>query len=825
MRYLPALLAFAAVSLSGAARAQSLEYPIEIEDVRVGLPPGRFGAEKDVATQKPVNVVKRGVWAPVYLDFVLRKELAGGAKLKIECNDGDELKTTLSVPLTASFNGLLPGAKLKSADFGYTAYLRAGDRGGDGKVSVVSNDAKETLLARPFPLRNLLFRDAANYVVLSLGSRLPGFDLPGDRSADASTRSALRNGRVEAAAITNVADMPDQWFGYQACDLVVLTTGSATPQFLNDLFGDNAPEGNRLRRDALMEWVRRGGKLVVSVASNAPTLVQYRQFQAILPAPLRTDPANAAVTALPIYATLPGTTINDTLVTKTPGGTFPVANFAPNPRRAARQLVPPLSEDGKANPAETPTVLQAAYGLGRVTAVAFDLDQSPYLDYGNRAQFWDWLVREAGSSKSALVPPGNTNGNTFSSTADSEDEWAAAIRRHVDTFDGVPVVSFGWVALFIILYTLLIGPVEYLVLKYVFKRLELTWITFPLIVVSVSAAAYFTAYSIKGNDLKINKVDVVDVDLQGGRVYGKSFFTIFSPRIDRYTVGVEPRDGWTAGVPGSPDPAPLVGWMGGGSGGSGSLVSSGYEYHADPDGRAVAAGLDRVPIQVWSTKAFTADWSGAANPTTPLVAADLFHPPGNAKALTGSFVSNLPVETLRDPLLLYAGKVYKLPSIQPGQRVDVPASGLPEDISWVNGMRAVNLAPSNQSYNSRFNNPQSNGVGITNLNIWGVLFHEKARGSGKALSNASLRDLDQSWRIDDTRAKTSFDEAILVAAVAPPSGPSEAMMTDSTGASPTKLWLKGGLPGGKAAREPVPGTMRQETYIRVYMPIRPTAKK
>lgn len=826
MRHLPAFLAtLLALSLPGAARAQSLEYPIEIDDARVGLPPGRFGAEKDATTQKAVNVVKRGEWAPVYLDMILKKELAGGAKLKIEATDADDLKTTLYVPITASFNNLLPGARMKSTDFGYAPYVRSGDRGGECKFSVVSTDGKETLLARPFTVRNLAFRDVANYVVLSLGSRLPGFDLPGDRTANASARSALRNGRVEAAAITSVADMPDQWFGYQAADLVVLTTGSATPQFLNDLFGNNAPEANRLRREALLEWVRRGGKLVVSVGSNATILVQYPQFQALLPAPLRTDPALKSVTAVPIYATLPGSTINDDLVSKTPGGTFPVANFAPNPRRAARVLLPPV-EDGKPAPDAVPTVLQSPYGLGRVTVVGFDLDQSPFLDFGKRAEFWDWLLREAGAAKAALVPPvAGGAGNTWSNTSDNEDEWASMIRRHVDTFDGVPVVSFGWVALFIILYTLLIGPVEYLVLKYVFKRLELTWITFPLIVVSVSAAAYFTAYSIKGNDLKINKVDVVDVDLQSGRVYGKSWFTIFSPRIDRYTIGVEPRDGWAVAAPATPDPAPLVGWMGGGSGGSGSLVSSGYEYHTDPDGKAVAAGLDRVPIQVWSTKAFAANWSGTVNPGTPLIAADLFHPPGDPKAFAGSFVSNLPVETLRDPLLIYAGKVYKLSAIQPGQRVDVPAAGLPEDTNWLAAAAGVNLTPNNQVQNSRFSPTPAAPVTITNLNIWGALFHEKALGSGKPLSNASLRDLDQSWRIEEASKAKFFDEAILVASLAPPIGPSEALMTDPTGPSPTILWLKGGLPGGKTAREPVPGTMRQETFIRVYIPIRPTAKK
>jgi len=230
-----------------------------------------------------------------------------------------------------------------------------------------------------------------------------------------------------------------------------------------------------------------------------------------------------------------------------------------------------------------------------------------------------------------------------------------------------------------------------------------------------------------------------------------------------------------------------------------------------------------VPIQVWSTKAFTADWSGAADPAAPLVVADLFHPPGNPKVLTGSFVSHLPIETLRDPLLIYAGKVYKLPSIQPGQKVDVPAAGLTEDPGWLAAAAAVNLTPNNPYQNTRFAATPAAPVAITNLNIWGALFHERSAGAGKALSNASLRDLDQSWRFEDAAKAKSFDEAILVASVAPPSGPSEAMMTDPAGPSPTKLWLKGGLPGGTTPREPVPGTMRQETYLRVYIPVRPAA--
>ena len=46
--------------------------------------------------------------------------------------------------------------------------------------------------------------------------------------------------------------------------------------------------------------------------------------------------------------------------------------------------------------------------------------------------------------------------------------------------------------------------------------MELTWITFPTIVVTVSLLAYYAAYAVKGNDLRVNKVDVVDVDQAAG---------------------------------------------------------------------------------------------------------------------------------------------------------------------------------------------------------------------------------------------------------------------------------------------------------------------
>src|SRR5262249_25055510 len=136
---------------------------------------------------------------------------------------------------------------------------------------------------------------------------------------------------------------------------------------------------------------------------------------------------------------------------------------------------------------------------------------------------------------------------------DTHTDVGTLMQDRLEAFTEVPVISFGWVALFILVYIIVVGPLDYFFLKKVVKRLELTWITFPAVVLIVSALAYVSAYYLKGNDLRINKVDLVDIVAEtpeedaaaphvarGARAYGTTWFTVFSPRIQNYTVGVEP---------------------------------------------------------------------------------------------------------------------------------------------------------------------------------------------------------------------------------------------------------------------------------------------
>ena len=493
---------------------------------------------------------------------------------------------------------------------------------------------------------------------------------------------------------------------------------------------------------------------------------------------------------------------------------MPVANLVPKPDRPARVLLTEAAAGGAVGP---PLAVQAGYGLGRVTVLAFDLDRPPFTDYDLRASFWDWVLRECGA---ALASGGEAKEAASGTPTEDGDELAAALRTHVDTFQGVPVISFGWVAVFIVLYILLIGPVEYYVLKRVFGRLELTWVTFPLIVLAVSAAAYFTAYAVKGRDLRVNKVDVVEVDAAGGRAYGQTWFTLFSPRIDTYTVTATPAAGWAADAPDDAAGAVLTDWVGGPRGGRAGLVRRGYRYDVREGGAVVADALDDVPVQVWSTKSFTARWSARLSPTGPAVESRLTHPPGDPAAVVGTFVNRMPFGEVRDAVAIYAGQAYPkaLGTLLPGvERRLVLTDPVPVNAWLADATASMEQAIGAESPASRGRRPGDEAAAPASapFPMLGAFFHESAvrKDQGFTLKNASLRRLDQTWRLSEANR----DEVIVVGRVAAPAGTAEETLGGRY--SPSQLWLKG-RPGDGRPRPEVLGVARQETYVRLYLPVR-----
>ncbi len=795
-------------SLLAAAVALVLSAPagaadaVKITGVSVGFP--------SAAKEREDGVAKFGAWAPVHVYLEVLGEVTRPAELLIETPDADEVGTALVLPIDLA--GLSAGTKVFAPDRGCIGYIRPA--GASAEVTVTVRTAVGAI-SEPFRAR-LHPREPLVYAVLAIGGAPANFELPKPTVGDTGP---LRAGRVELAHAADFSRLPDQWFGYDGIDLVLLNTGTANHELLTKLFASDAA-GDVRKREALLEWVRRGGRLVISVGSKAGDVAKLLHLTPVLPFAINPAAPTRSAEVIGLYWSAGSglaNVVSGPLGAKD-GPKFALANLVPQLGKSARVLSPP---PGRSVDDPSPIAAQSAFGMGRVTVIGFDLDGEPFASFPKRTEFWDWVLREGGANRASAG--GDGKARPPGSLTEDEDEAAVAIRQHNDTFDGVAVVSFGWIAMLIVLYILLIGPIEYYFLKRVLGRLELTWITFPIIVLTVSAAAYLSANAVKGRELKVNKLDVVDVDPASGRIYGTTWFTVFSPKIDKYTIAVTPGDGWGDG-----DGAPEVNTLGAPRGGRPGIVRRKYTVHAD--GRYIADALEGVPIQVWSTKAFAAHWTGpdrVIGETAPpqihrRVDYDLTHPPGDRTKVIGTFTSNLPVPVLTDCVIFYAGEVYALPGdvIVRGQPVRLVLDQSTQANQWLQTNAKTDLLLSRvQSYAERPGLKAAQKAQIPQtftgpLPMMGVLFHEATlkNEEGVIARNASVRRLDQSWRL----SAENRDEVIVVGRAAPPSGPAEDILSGPY--SPSKLWLKG-LPGA-GERWKIPGTARQETWVRFYLPVR-----
>jgi hypothetical protein len=306
-------------------------------------------------------------------------------------------------------------------------------------------------------------------------------------------------------------------------------------------------------------------------------------------------------------------------------------------------------------------------------------------------------------------------------------------------------------------------------------------------------------------EIKVNKVDLIDVDQFTPRTYaqGTTWFTLYSPEVGSYTLGLEPAAPvWSRSGDRGRQPV-VLSWMGrpetGGlnSTGRGSVQTiyrGKYDYAPD------AAGVRAVPLPYGSTKSFVASW---AAPIPPPLKADLVYAQKSGEGLSGIVINRLPVE-LQDPALFYGGKWYPLPGpLSPGQKIKVTGQEGREFGDW---------------HNVRLNRerPADGFFDATGL-IKTALFAGHLT-QGEIRRNNLLRSLDQSWRVRGLDPQDlAPQEAVFFARLPRAQGPAEEIIRGA--AAPTRLWL-GALPGTGQERRPLPGTLIQDTYLRVYLTVR-----
>jgi hypothetical protein len=686
--------------------AQRSARGIEVENIRVGF-------DSSLSIKGASNSFKIGTWTPVWVQLRAGNDRFKGL-MHLLVADDDGTPTAFQVPVEIGAN--------QSERF--TAYARPGSR--DPEITIRLFDEKgrrvanvqEAVMMRDPPVASM----PDETVILSMG-RPQGLDgiagLPGFKSGGAATDRSQGEEIVTARIDVQGRMLPGRWYGYDAAQVIVVDTSDR--EVLSAL--DN------LRGKPLVDWVERGGHLVVSVGSNWQ-LVRDSVLGPILPG----EPTGRErVTSLEALDTFAGSTKS---ITPPGAPAVQVTKFVGVEERGGSVL---------SVTSNIPLVIRGPHGFGRVTVIALDVDQKPFSEWPDRALFWTQALDLRRQRADQARSGGNLGGGSRFYQSGVSD-LSSQLRVALEQFPGVRLIPFGWVAFFIFLYILLIGPGDYFFLKKVLKRMELTWITFPTIVITVSLVAYYAAYLLKGNDLLVNKVDVVDIDQPSGLVRGGTWLSLFSPQNRDYGVRVLPMPLNRDPLPEAPSttepPRPPAGtevmtsWFSasedqfGAMGNSGrrfSFVGSGYVYQP-------VSGLERlenVRIPIWSTKCLSSRWFG---PGTPILGSDL--KPVGTDRLVGTVTSQFTVP-LRDAILAFGKQVYLLGNVAPGATIKVGVdSGHDRNLSGY-------LKDKQPTYLSDRFSTTDTRISRFDLMV-AVMFHdsESTLASERVLANDPLHDLD-----------------------------------------------------------------------------------
>jgi hypothetical protein len=654
--------------------------------ISLGLPAAQAMAADDSAPRIVdcrvgfADTYKVGYWTPI--GVAVAGDVAGKEiRIDVTTVDCDGVKATIYAALPTDgepAKGIWTArlyAKMGRLAAPIEVTLRAGDRLLDRR-EIRPGQSNEN------GRRSVTAIRANSELILHFG---PGSIGLGDALPDREATEGAPQRRV--VQVKDVDALPTDWFGYEAVDVLVLSTGDGA--LVRRLAAD-------VQRFAAIErWVNLGGKLVISCGGRAA-----RQ--------LLTEGAPLA----------PGTSGRFVDVVRMPD---PVAlehyaqTDAPVIAAGARselQISAVAEVAGEvelygAGGNQWPLVIRAPRGLGEVTFVGLDFDVPPLAGWAGRPAFLRAMLRP-------FTADGATGSSSRNLVTSGYDDLSGALRQRLgQAFSSVRPVSFQAVMGLAILFLLVIGPIDYIVVRRWLRRPALAWATLPLNLLVFGAVALAIADSRHASRRPaVNQVELVDVDVETHLARGSVWSTLYSPQARQYDVAIGTRFGKT-----KESIERHLAWHGLVGSGIGGMSSPGTELEIFPAEYrwTSSASLAGVPLLTAATKSFHARWTA---PAAELVSAQLADRGG---MLVGS-LTNQSGMTLQNARLLYRTWAYRLKDIPQGASVDVDEESAPTSVQTLltgaalgEASGAVTLAEEQAAASEL---------------IGAMMFHEAAGGAG-----------------------------------------------------------------------------------------------
>lgn len=313
-------------------------------------------------------------------------------------------------------------------------------------------------------------------------------------------QQTLNIGYLDAARLPAVAE------GYASLDVLVLNQPNLDPS------GAGARSLRFEQQQAIADWVRAGGNLIVWFG---------------------TDPLPASS---PIVNVLPCSVDDFTPLAVTPD----LLDRVGLPRRFAElQHRSLLAHAG----AETFAILDSTgalacarrLGFGNVIVLSVDASSLQFENATAATRFWEPVL----SRVIEKVDPAATTQPYYYQNR-PEQRHAAAVQATMDLLGDVPGVGsfgFSYVAGVLIALMLVVGPIDWFVLKKLNKQ-PWTWVTTGGWIALVTCGALYVGHVFKSGDLHLRTLRLID-QADGQTVASIDFACIYSPRTTDYELKVD----------------------------------------------------------------------------------------------------------------------------------------------------------------------------------------------------------------------------------------------------------------------------------------------
>jgi len=235
-------------------------------------------------------------------------------------------------------------------------------------------------------------------------------------------------------------------------------------------------------------------------------------------------------------------------------------------------------------------------GFGRVGVLAFDPSTLTDRQKASSSKFWvgrimavikDDRVRTGEPLRTIqLTGGGSSSGSRNTNRYEITPAQGASNLVMNYLYKGIRPLSIWWVILLLTALAVLLGPLDYIVLKRK-GRLPLTWLTCTFWIVSFTVGAYYGVQFLRSGDMELRVVSVLDgIDNDTG-AWSTSYCGLFAPRSDDYRFTGLKKNQWWSGI------APTQ--------------QSLYSYQQRGTARSIYCGQDdggnrpeSLPVSIWT---------------------------------------------------------------------------------------------------------------------------------------------------------------------------------------------------------------------------------